>query len=121
MFAAFVAALGLGLAAGFWDLVLLALFAYSFAVLKLARAVELNGRPLSQVLSGPSVFEEGFSALPHDLAFLSFVAVVLPVTAVLVLVVVGGTVAWIGLATSCATSLAAALALGFEIKHRRGR
>lgn len=120
LLAAFVAALGLGIAAGFWDLVILALFAYSFALADLARRCEWKGNLLSAITGGPSIVADGPRALPRDTLTLLIILVGFPASAVALVLIYGtGTfLSWLGLAVSTATSAVAGALLAIELRRR---
>jgi len=111
----------LGVARGFWDLVAVAAMVYVLMLSNLLRRVEWRGQALTPTTLGPSVFTDGWQAIRRDIVTLCLILVVFPTTAVVFVLVFGDLVAWIGLATSGAIAVCAAIALTLELRRRRAR
>ena len=115
--AALVALFVLGIAAGYWDYVVTGFFLSLFLGAKFASRVEWRGRSLLSSL-GPSVFEQGWRALPRDVLVLTIIAVSFPASAITYLLLQENLVAWIALGNSIAVSIAALIALALELRRR---
>lgn len=118
VFAAGAAALALGIAAGFWDLVVLTVFAYSFQAASLARRLEFKGQPVAQILTGPSIFTDGIRSLPRDVVTLLIVSVGFPTSAVVLILIQGTILSWIGLALSILAAIGATVLVVLELRRR---
>jgi hypothetical protein len=118
VFVALALALALGIAAGFWDLVILAVFAYLFQAASLGRRLEFKGRPVARILTGPSIFANGIRALPRDVGTLLIVSVGFPTSAVVLVLIQGTILAWIGLAMSIPAAIGAAVLVVLELTRR---
>ena len=107
-------------AAGNWEIFAEAAPLFLFIVLMLLQRTEWKGRPLTPAAFGPSVFDEGLRVLPRDVLALSFLALSIVPTVLLVTLVWEMTwLGWVSVGWSAVVSTGALIALAIELLRRR--